>query len=215
MAYIYMPLFFTLLGYGIVYAASLPVLDTFNSVINIITSDEVPVTDTEFNVIYDKELANNASSNSDKVKLSDISMPYYKTQYAYILCERISLDAPVFWGDNSAILRNGIGQYIGSSIPGMNLPIMLCGHNATFCLPLKYIEIGDIITIKTNYGTYEYKVSDMQVHNLNDTSAYNLGQEKEQLIIYTCYPFDLIGSTDDRLYIYADKISGQDIDLTN
>ena len=43
-----------------------------------------------------------------------------------------------------------------------------------------------------------------------DDTAYDLLQDKEQLIMYTCYPFEmLVGITkQERLFVYADKISG-------
>lgn len=216
MAYIYMPLFFAFLGYGIVYLAALPFINTVSTVGKIITSDGVPDFSTDFNFLYDKDEAHKAAvSNSDTVDLKDITMPYYGTQYGVVSCDRISLKSPLFFGDNSTILRNGMGQYIGSSIPGFDMPILLCGHNTTYCLPLQYIENGDIINIETNYGTYEYKVTTTEVHDLNDTSAYDLGQSKEQLIIYTCYPFDVIGAKTNRLFVYCEKISGPKVSGLN
>lgn len=212
MAYIYMPLFFTLIGYGIIILSVLPFIGTVSTVGSIITSDGVPDFSTDLNILYDEDKAKEAAvTNTDSVELEEITMPYYGTQYGVISCSRISLNAPLFFGDNATILRNGIGQYIGSSIPGFNMPILLCGHNTTFCLPLSYIEAGDIITIETNYGTYEYKVSHTEVHHMNDSSAYNLSANREQLIIYTCYPFNIVGNKVNRLFVYADKISGPDV----
>lgn len=216
MAYFYMPLFFALIGYGIVYAASLPVLNTIIQVGNIITSDGTPDFTTELDVVYDEDIASNAAANhKESVNLSEISMPSYGMQYAYISCDRISFKAPVFWGDNSSILKNGIGQYIGSNLPGFNSTIMLCGHNTTYCLPLQYITEGDIITVKTNYGTYEYEVAAIRVASMNDPTAYNLGLDTEQLIIYTCYPFDMLGDKINRMYVYGTKISGPTVNGLN
>lgn len=215
MAYIYMPLFFTIIGYGIIYLAASPFIKTIGAIGSIITSDNVPDFSTDFNILYDDDTARKASSDNSVVELSDITMPYYGTQYGVISCSRIDFNAPLFFGDNSSILRNGVGQYIGSGIPGFNMPILLCGHNTTFCLPLQYIEKGDIVTIKTNYGTYEYEITDTQVHNMNDRSAYDLGKNEEQLIIYTCYPFDMLGNKTNRLFVYGNKISGPVINGLN
>jgi sortase A len=36
-----------------------------------------------------------------------------------------------------------------------------------------------------------------------------LSYEEEKLIMYTCYPFEtLVGTKQDRLFVFADKISG-------
>ena len=71
--------------------------------------------------------------------------------------------------------------------------------------------MGDIVTITTSYGVFEYQVTDMQVKSSTDKSAYDLKQDKEQLILYTCYPFDMLGLTPNRYFVYADKISGPSI----
>ena len=36
-------------------------------------------------------------------------------------------------------------------------------------------------------------------------------KEQEKLILYTCYPFEIIGYKSQRLFVYADKISGPTI----
>ena len=46
------------------------------------------------------------------------------------------------------------------------------------------------------------------VADASDTSAYDLSQNKEQLILFTCYPLDGVGEKEDRLFVYADKVSG-------
>ena len=193
MAYIYMPLFFALLGYGIVILAALPLLKTFFSVGTLITSSSTPSFTTEINSIYDENEANKAKLNADKeTELAAVTMPSFGEQYGVISCARIGMSAPLFWGDDSTILRNGVGQYIGSSLPGFNRPLLLCGHNNTYCLPLQYITEGDIIEISTNYGDYQYEVYKIITANLNDSTAYDLNATEEDLTIYTCYPFGLL-----------------------
>lgn len=119
------------------------------------------------------------------------------------------MDAPVYFGDNNDILRVGAGQYIGSFLPGYGRTIMLCAHNTTFFKPLQVIEAGDIITFKTSYGVYQYQVSRTDVKDHNDSTAYDLLQEKEELVMYTCYPFEtMVGTKTDRFFVYCEKISG-------
>ena len=91
----------------------------------------------------------------------------------------------------------------------MYLSIMLCAHNTTFFKPLQVIEAGDIITFKTSYGVYQYQVSRTDVKDHNDSTAYDLLQEKEELVMYTCYPFEtMVGTKTDRFFVYCEKISG-------
>ena len=88
---------------------------------------------------------------------------------------------------------------------------MLAAHRTQHFFPLKDAVVGDIITITTSYGVYEYEVTDIQIRDKNDKTAYNLNQDKEQLIMYTCYPFVFLADSQNRYFVYADKISGPTI----
>lgn len=209
MAYVYMPLFFTLLGFSIVYIIVSPLLKTVSSVGSLMVSSSTPTfNNSKLESIYDET---SEKSTAEAVDISEVTMPGYATHYAMISCDTIGLKAPVFFGDNNEILQNGVGQYIGSSAPGFGSPILLVAHNTTYFLPLQNIQIGDIITISTNYGTYNYSITGTRIAHKNDTSAYDLKQQSEQLIMYTCYPFNLLGTLEDRFFVYGDKISGPDI----
>lgn len=206
MAYIYMPLFFTLIGYGIVYVAALPVLDTISSYGSLLMSSNTPNFDNDqLKSIFESPVNKEDASS---IPASEVQMPTSGTLYANISCDTIGLDAPLYFGDTDAILKNGVGQYTGSSIPGFGLPILLAAHNTTYFLPLQNIKAGDIVTITTNYGIYKYSITKTKIADKNDKSAYDLAQKKEQLIMYTCYPFNMLGTLQNRYFVYGDKISG-------
>ena len=48
----------------------------------------------------------------------------------------------------------------------------------------------------------------MKVVEASDETAYDFGIDHEQLIMYTCYPFDMLSSTPYRYFVYAELISG-------
>ena len=211
MAYVYMPLFFTIIGYGIVYVAALPILDVISSYGSLIISSDTPNFDNDqlksiFEAPVNKE-------DRATIPASEVTMPTAGTLYAHISCTKAGLDAPIYFDDSDAILKNGVGQYTGSSIPGFGLPILLAGHNTTYFLPLQNIEVGDIITITTSYGIYKYQITATKIVSKNLASAYNLAQKKEQLIMYTCYPFNMLGTLANRYFVYGDKLSGPVIDF--
>lgn len=208
MAYFYMPLFFTVIGYGLLWIAAAPVFELVINVGSMVMAQEVPEFHTELGSVFS---GNNgtAEEQPEVVHSSSIVVPKYGEHYGHITCERIGLDAPVYFGDDNNILRVGAGQYIGSFLPGYGRLIMLCAHNTTFFAPLKVIEAGDVITYKTSYGVYQYQVSRTEVRDHNDSSAYDLLQDKEELIMYTCFPFEtMVGTKTDRLFVYCEKISG-------
>lgn len=211
MAYIYMPLFFTIIGYGIVYVAALPLLDTFSSYSSLIIGTNNPAfNNDELKSIFETPVK---TDNRTTIPASEVEMPTNETLYAHISCTRVGLDAPLYFGDTDTVLKHGVGQYTGSSIPGFQKPILLAAHNTTFFLPLQNIEAGDIVMITTSYGIYKYQVTQTQITDKNDKSVYNLAQKKEQLIMYTCYPFNMLGTLQHRYFVYADKISGPNIDF--
>ncbi len=210
MAYLYMPLIFAVCGYMICFLLLTPVLDMLQAMGGMMIADEIPDFNQSLNSIYDPEAAE--KNREEAVSIKDITIPAYGTLYAHISCEKIGLDAPVYWGDNNEILKAGVGQYIGSFMPGFEKTILLSGHNTTDFKCLQNIELGDIITVTTNYGIYEYEVEDIQVIHMDTAEAEIgdiLGQDKEQLITYTCYPFEkMVGRKVDRYFIFSKKLSG-------
>ena len=147
----------------------------------------------------------------ETVPLSDVVMPKYGECYARMIIDSVGITQDVYMGDSLALLKLGVGQYFGSSIPGYGKKIIMAGHNtAPYLYNLKDIKKGDIIKIGTSYGNYKYEIYDMKVSPATDATAYNFDVDEETLILYTCYPFTL-GYKSDRLFIYAHKISGPDI----
>ena len=45
-----------------------------------------------------------------------------------------------------------------------------------------------------------------------DTTAYDLDADRENLIMYTCYPFGTLQYTDQRYFIYCDYVSGPTVE---
>lgn len=154
-------------------------------------------------------------SERETIKASSFTFPSYDNQFGEIIIEDCQIHAKLFFGDSYMVLKNGVGIYNGSAIPGYGKTILVAGHNNTYFNGLKYAQKGQIIRIRTNYGNYKYEITDMQVKSMNDRSAYDLKAETENLILYTCYPFDELGLTPYRYFVYAKPISGPVIDKYN
>ena len=91
---------------------------------------------------------------------------------------------------------------------------MIAGHNGTYFHVLKDVEVGDAFTIATEYGDYEYIVSDFTVVNETEIEACRLDSDEEQVVLYTCYPFYRIsGRRTQRFFVYLEKVSGPRIEL--
>ncbi|MCR5703838.1 MAG: class D sortase [Eubacterium sp.] len=144
-----------------------------------------------------------------ELSLKKITVPKFSEHYGEIACKEIELDAPVFFGDRPEQLAQGAGHYIGSGLPGFGKTILIGGHNTTYFKNLEKVKTGDEFKFTTIYGIYRYKVVDIQIIGKDFWKAYNLAEEKEQLILYTCYPYGkLKGTKSQRMFVYLDLVSG-------
>lgn len=210
MAYIYVPLLFSFLAYGVTYLMASDVINLTANLISFISADSAPDFNTEYNSVFVKNSVEIIEEDDgvETVKRSDVVMAEYGQLYAYVRCTRIALDAPIYMGDDYDILSIGVGQSFASFQPGFDRVIVLCAHNNTFFNPFKNIEVGDIVDIETSYGTYSYEIKETKVINETQTDAIDYSLDHEQLVMYTCYPFDMLSHTPYRFIVYADRISG-------
>lgn len=151
------------------------------------------------------------TNNSDTINASDVEFPSVDKQFGELKIANRDVSAKLFFGDGKVPLRNGVGVYAGSFIPGYGKTILVAGHNNTYFNGLKNVKKGDIVKIGTSYGNYEYKITDTKIYNADNKKAYDLSRNEENLILYTCYPFDMLGITEKRFFVYAEKVSGPKI----
>lgn len=204
-----MPLLFSFLAYAVVYLMASDLISMAVNTVQLIMADEAPDFDSDYRSVFVKNAVEVTEENGvQKVKRSEVGIAEYGELYAYVRCARIALDAPVYKGDNDTILKKGIGQNFASSQPGFGRLILLGGHNNTYFNALKNIGLDDIVEIETSYGTYEYKVTETKVVDENDSTAYDFSVERERLVMYTCYPFDMLSRTQYRYFVYGELISG-------
>ena len=141
--------------------------------------------------------------NDNKIK----NYPEYGTQYAYIEIPQIDVNLPVYFGDTLEILKNGVGHSSGSYFPGEGGSIIYMGHNSKKMFRrFSELKIGNEITIKANYGEYKYKIYDMQIVKETEVDKLPIQNDKEILMVYTCYPFNNIGYATQRYVVYAELI---------
>lgn len=200
--YIAYPFVFTIIIAVLLYLGGRPLLVLARANLNMIITKGAPSYSNEYNSEFKDLFTKDKAFDSN-----DIQIPEYGARYGNILCDRIDLNAPLYYGDSDDILEKGAGQYIAGAMPGEGRPILIGGHDIVFFAPLENIAAGDIVQVETNYGIFQYEVTQTKVSNADDTSAYSLTGEKEQLILYTCYPFgSLIGNRSQRFFVYCDRI---------
>ena len=131
--------------------------------------------------------------------------PEYGSKYATIEISKIDVNLPVYFGDTLEILKNGVGHSSGSYFPGEGGSIVYMGHNSRKIFRrFSELQRGDEVTVTTNYGKYKYKIYDMKIIKETDVDQIPIQDEKEILMIYTCYPFNNIGYATQRYVVYAE-----------
>ncbi len=132
--------------------------------------------------------------------------PVVDSQYGYIICDEVGLNAPLYYGDSENVLLKGAGQSVSSYFPGQGGTVLVGGHDTTFFGCLESINENMKIKVNTEYGVFEYNVTDISIVSGSD---YDIKSDKEQLVLYTCYPF---GKTDinrtKKIIFVCDKVSG-------
>ena len=219
-----MPVIFSIIGYVFLYIGLKPYWEMVRDAVAVLGA-EVPMEEqgSVRAAIYDPNAAvenpvplyETEKKEDPYIRIENIDFPLSGSHYAQLICDNIGLDVPVYWGDSADILRCGIGQYLGSFLPGFGRMVVLSGHNNSFFLPLKDIEKDDIVKINTNYCNYEYQVTEVKILNEKELQKYildNLLNEEEILVMYTCWPFEFsAGRKTDRLTVLAKRISGYDV----
>lgn len=151
--------------------------------------------------IENKEEKETVMNEQNKIQ----NYPEYGTQYATIEIPKIDVNLPVYFGDTLEILKKGVGHSSGSYFPGEGGSIIYMGHNSKKMFRrFSELQLGNEITVKTNYGEYKYKIYDMQLIKETELEKLPIQKEKEILMVYTCYPFNNIGYTTQRYVVYAE-----------
>lgn len=159
-------------------------------------------------------LINRISIDTSKKVLSEVKIdlehnklehyPEYGTRYANLIIEDLDVNLPLYYGDTLSILRYGVGQTAGAYFPGEGGSIICMAHNTRgFLRKLPEIQLGTKIKIEAVYGNYTYTVYDTKVVHQTETDAVPIQNEKEILMLYTCYPVNSIGHATHRFIAYA------------
>lgn len=136
-----------------------------------------------------------------------INYPAYGTKYGNLKIEKIDLNLPIYFGESYTVLKNGIGHDSSSYFPGEGGSVIYMGHNfKAFLRRLPELVNGDIIEVETSYGIFKYEVYDTKIINERQVDLVPIQDEKEILMIYTCYPINNIGHAYQRYVVYASPV---------
>ena len=119
---------------------------------------------------------------------------------------RLGMSAVVVQGDSDTILRRAVGHVPETALPGQAGNVALAGHRDTIFRPLRDVQIGDTITLKTPAGEHTYHVNSTEVVPPTDVGVLE-SRGQNELTLITCFPFRFIGHAPDRFIVHAHEIA--------
>lgn len=174
------------------------------------------------NVFFGKEIEENISlinlisidrknTNDDSKKITFDTVekrlstyPLWGKVWATLKVPTIELEQNIYQGDTLDLLLYGVGHYSGSYFPGEGGTILFSGHNnGKYLRKIEYLKPGEKIIVDAEYGTYTYEMVESKILKIEELENLEIKQDEEQLIIYTCYPFDTIGYKANRYVVFA------------
>jgi sortase A len=118
---------------------------------------------------------------------------------------RLGLSAIVVEGDSPSLLRRAVGHVPNTAMPGESGNVALTAHRDTFFRPLRKIQKGDVVTLATIDGQYQYAVESTAIVSPSATEVLQ-SSGKPELTLITCYPFYYVGPAPSRFVVRAYKI---------
>lgn len=171
----------------------LPFKSKINSAISLINMISINTT---------KKIQSKVTLNLESNRLDNY--PEYGTRYATIKIEDLGIDLPLYYGDKLSVLRSAVGQSSGGYFPGEGGSIVCMAHNVKGLFKeLPNIQMGTKIEVETVYGTYIYTAYDTKVITKYDVGEIPIQHDEEILILYTCYPPNIIGHAPERFVVFA------------
>ena len=132
--------------------------------------------------------------------------PAHGAVIATLAIPRLGTCDPVLEGDDPGVLSKGIGHLPDTALPWETGNAALAGHRDTVFRPLARIRGGDLISVTTAHGRYDYRVTETRIVAPDDVSVLE-DRGQPMLTLITCYPFRLIGRAPKRFVVRADRVS--------
>jgi sortase A len=105
-------------------------------------------------------------------------------------------------GVSNRVLRRAVGHVPQTALPGQWGNIVLAGHRDTFFRPLRKIQAGDAIALKTPTGNFEFRVESTVVTAPTDVQLMKPTEDR-MLTLVTCFPFYYVGPAPKRFIVRA------------
>ena len=144
------------------------------------------------------------SSLSPQTVAGAVTIPKYKPGaiLGSLSIPRINSLTTIIGGTGSKELKRGVGHYSGSVLPGISDNSVLAGHRDSVFRNLGKVQLGDLITVTTDYGVFTYEVHKIRIVKANDRTVI-VPSPDAILTLSTCYPFYFVGNAPKRYIVQA------------
>lgn len=132
----------------------------------------------------------------------ELIIPSFGEQFAVLRSEPLGVSIPVYWGSGRELFERGACQATFSKLPGAVGNTVISAHEDTFFAELHSLDVGDTVTINTNYGEFVYTVTEKISFKKTDKKYVN-PTEDTRLTLYTCKK-DVLGSSDERIGVVCE-----------
>lgn len=113
---------------------------------------------------------------------------------------------PIIEGTGDDELKEGVGHFRQSVLPGIEDNCVLSGHRDTVFTRLGELKIGDQLIAETTAGRFAYEIVDIRIVDKDDKTVI-VPADHAVLTVSTCYPFNYVGSAPDRYILTADLVA--------
>ncbi len=116
----------------------------------------------------------------------------------------IGIEVPILPGSDDGALDAGVGWLTRTAFPGDIGNVAIAGHRDSFFRRLGRLGPGDVVTIETLNGQYDYRVTGHSIVKPDDVHVLDAVPGRRLLTLITCYPFRYVGSAPERYIVHAE-----------
>jgi sortase A len=108
---------------------------------------------------------------------------------------RLAMSVIVREGMDDTTLRKAAGHVPATALPGEPGNFVVLGHRDTLFRPLRGLEMGDNVRVRTTGGDFDYRIDSIEVVSPEavDQSVVFGEAPEPSIILVTCFPFDFVG----------------------
>ena len=123
---------------------------------------------------------------------------------------RLKRTIDIVEGTGTKELKKGVGHYVGSVLPGVSDNSVLAGHRDSVFRNLGQVKLGDLMTVRTDYGVFVYEVHKIRIVKADDKTVI-VPTADSVLTLSTCYPFRFVGNAPKRYIVQAGLVIGDPV----